>query len=464
MRGHHLVLGSLRELGTVAVVAGLSGAYAAALIMTSSFLGTMAQKSAGALALLLGAVAAVFILIALYVAAVVITNCVATVIAGRQRHIALLRLLGSSSKTLRTSIMRSTATAGLIGALTGLVAGTISADLARMVLVHRDTMPNLPYPWFDPALLLAAAAITAASLLAGWVGSATVLNVAPAQALTGATLDAPSTGPVSRLRATVALTLVVLGCALIGWAMYLGEVGSGGGFPIAFFGSAISATGLLIGARFVIPFTVSTLSRLLGPGAPSTLARRNAVKDPLRTTRSTMGLVIGVTLVTTFSSGAAALQKSVNSWGLSGEQEVLAYQILTITTAVLTCIVVISAIIAAVGFVSTMSLTVIQRGREIGLLRALGFTTAQVRTMITQESIALSAAAVLFGSVLGLAYGTIGAQSLIGVLNNGLVLGLPWLALASIAAGCVVLVIVASRAPARRATAVTPIEALRIDA
>lgn len=464
MRGHHLVMGSLRELGTVGVVAGLSGAYAGALIMASSFLGAMAHKSGGALTLLLGAVAGVFILIALYVATVVITNCVATVIAGRLRHIALLRLLGSRSKELRTSIMRSTGSVGLIGALLGLSVGTISADLARVVLVHRGTMPNLPYPWFAPALLLAAAAITVASLLAGWVGSATVLKVAPAQALTGATLDATNTGAASRLRAALALTLVVLGCALMAWAMQLGEVGSGAGFPIAFFGSATSATGLLIGARFVIPFAVSTLSRLLGPGAPSTLARRNAVKDPLRTTRSTMGLVIGVTLVTTFSSGAAALQKSVDSWGLSGDREVMAHQILTITTAVLICIVVISAIIAAVGFVSTMSLTVIQRGKEIGLLRALGFTTAQVRTMITQESIALSAAAVLFGSVLGLAYGTVGAQSLIGALNHGLVLGLPWLALASIAAACVVLVIVSSRAPARRATSVTPIEALRIDA
>lgn len=89
------------------------------------------------------------------------------------------------------------------------------------------------------------------------------------------------------------------------------------------------------------------MSRLLGTSAPSTIAQRNAVADPLRTTRSTMGLVIGVTLVTTFAAGAAALKKSVNSWGLSGSDEIFARQVRTAATAVLICIVVISAVIAA---------------------------------------------------------------------------------------------------------------------
>lgn len=229
---------------------------------------------------------------------------------------------------------------------------------------------------------------------------------------------------------------------------------------MAFLGSAVSATGILLGARFLIPFVVSRVSRLLGHDAPSTIAQRNAVTDPLRTTRSTMGLVIGATLVTTFSAGAAALKDSVASWGLTGADEILARQILTTTTAVLICIVVISAVIAAVGFISTMSLTVIQRGRKIGLLRALGFTTTQIRSMITKESLALSGAAAMLGILLGLAYGAIGAQSLVGSMNNGIVLGLPWLVLA---AASLALVVISSQAPARRATSVAPIDALHID-
>jgi putative ABC transport system permease protein len=131
---------------------------------------------------------------------------------------------------------------------------------------------------------------------------------------------------------------------------------------------------------------------------------------------------------------------------------------------VLICIIVISSVIAAVGFVSTMSLTVLQRHREIGLLRALGFTRSQVRTMITKESVALSASAVLFGIALGLVYGTLGAQSLVGAMTPGVVWGMPLPALVVIAFAGLVLVLVASRGPARRAVAVTPVEALRIEA
>ena len=134
---------------------------------------------------------------------------------------------------------------------------------------------------------------------------------------------------------------------------------------------------------------------------------------------------------------------------------------LAVSSTVMICIIVISSVIAAVGFVSTMSLTVIQRHREIGLLRSLGFTRRQVRTMITKESVALSAVA--FGILLGLVYGTLGAQSLVGSQTRGIVWGLPFEALAVIAGAGLVLVLVASQRPARRAVAVAPVEALRID-
>ena len=88
-----------------------------------------------------------------------------------------------------------------------------------------------------------------------------------------------------------------------------------------------------------------------------------------------------------------------------------------------------------------MSLGVIQRTREIGLLRALGFTGGQVRTMITKESVALSATAVSFGMALGLVYGALGAQSMVGFQTDGFVWGVPGLVLAAIAVAGVLLVL-----------------------
>ncbi len=421
MRGDSLVLGSLRELGTIGVVAGLSGGYAAVLLMLASMLSAQslgAQSvgtqgaSGGAIGVLLGTVASVFIAIALYVAAVVITGCVATVIAGRLAQIALLRLLGADTRTLRRSICAGTAKVGFLGATIGMLVGTLAADLARIVLVRRGTIPDLDYPWATMQLVLPVLAVTACAAAAGWIGSRSVLHVSPVQAATNVAVGTAA-GGTSALRAVSSLGMIVLGSAGLGLAMWLGERGSGAGFMLAFVASALSATGVLVGARFVIPFVVTTCGRVLGGSPSSVVARRNAVTDPMRTTRSTLGLVVGVGLITTFAAGTSALRTSLTRWqGITPEQARLADGVMSMVSTIMICVVVISCIIAAVGFVSTMSLTVIQRRREIGLLRALGFTAGQVRAMITKESVALSATAVLFGVALGIVYGSAGAQAL----------------------------------------------------
>jgi putative ABC transport system permease protein len=130
---------------------------------------------------------------------------------------------------------------------------------------------------------------------------------------------------------------------------------------------------------------------------------------------------------------------------------------------VLVAVVVVSAIIASVGFASTLALTVLQRTREIGLLRALGFTRRQVRTMVTRESVAMSAAAILLGAFVGIVYGSVGAAALLGGASTGFAIGLLWRILALVAVAGVALVIGSAHTPARRAVAVTPVAALRFD-
>lgn len=455
------VLGSTRELGTVVAVAALCGGYAAALIMASSMLGRTTGSGGILAGILLGVVSTVFIGIALYVAAVVITGCVATVIAGRLKQIALLRLLGADGRALRRSIGSGTAKVGFVGSLAGVVVGTVLADGVRVFLVARGTMPKGDYAWFSGQSVLAVVAITCCAAVAGWVGSRRILAVTPAQALAEVQMAQLITGRVSRLRAVVSVVLTVAGGAGLLLALRLGETASQAGFLMAFGGSVGSATGILIGARFIVPSIVDGFGRILGSDPASLIARRNAVADPMRTTRSTIGLIVGVTLITTFSSGASALRASVaRTTNLSSDQQAQADQFLAIASAVMICVVVISCVISCIGFVSTMSLTVIQRRREIGLLRALGFTAGQVRSMITRESVALSASAVLFGVSLGVVYGSVGAQSLVGSFTPGFAWGLPWSVLVAIAVGGVALVVLASRPPARRAIAVSPVEAL----
>ena len=220
--------------------------------------------------------------------------------------------------------------------------------------------------------------------------------------------------------------------------------------------------GLITGAPFVLPRLVAIFGRLLGAGPDARIARRNAVADPMRTTRATLGLVIGVGLVTTFASGSAALSESITTWDLSAAERAQALDVMHMVSILMMSLVVIASIIAGVGFVSTMSLVVIQRRREIGMLRAMGFTARQIRGMVTRESLALGLTAVLVGIALGVLLGSLGAQSLIGAGNDGFVWGLPFEVLAVIVVAALALVLVAALPPARRATTVTPVEALRV--
>lgn len=220
--------------------------------------------------------------------------------------------------------------------------------------------------------------------------------------------------------------------------------------------------GLITGAPFVLPRLVAIFGRPLGAGPDARIARRNAVADPMRTTRATLGLVIGVGLVTTFASGSAALSESITTWDLSAAERAQALDVMHMVSILMMALVVIASIIAGVGFVSTMSLVVIQRRREIGMLRAMGFTARQIRGMVTRESLALGLTAVLVGIALGVLLGSLGAQSLIGAGNDGFVWGLPFEVLAVIVVAALALVLVAALPPARRATTVTPVEALRV--
>jgi putative ABC transport system permease protein len=64
--------------------------------------------------------------------------------------------------------------------------------------------------------------------------------------------------------------------------------------------------------------------------------------------------------------------------------------------------------VAIAGVAATMITSVIERTREIGLLKSLGFTNLQVLLMILMESIVMS----LIGGVIGMALGVVGAHIL----------------------------------------------------
>ncbi|MFG3054017.1 ABC transporter permease [Kitasatospora sp. NPDC048239] len=119
----------------------------------------------------------------------------------------------------------------------------------------------------------------------------------------------------------------------------------------------------------------------------------------------------------------------------------------------------IGAVTGALGIVNTLAMSVAERTREIGALRALGMDRAGVRRMIRQEALIVAS----FGTLLGLAGGLFGAWA-VGSLANGAVeqysLALPWGTLLLVCLLSPAVGVAAAVLPARRAAALSPLEAV----
>jgi putative ABC transport system permease protein len=109
----------------------------------------------------------------------------------------------------------------------------------------------------------------------------------------------------------------------------------------------------------------------------------------------------------------------------------------------------LTVIIAILGIINTMALSVFERTREIGLLRAVGLSRRQLRRMVTLESVETSVFGAVLGAVLGLAIGVVVQR---GLVNEGLEkLAIPWIQIVAVVVGAAIAGVVAAILPAWRA-------------
>ncbi len=461
----------IRDQWPTLLVAALAGTFGVMLLHVTGLLGAAIAADdvtgeSGTVRIILGIVATVFIVIAVYVSAIVTANTVATVVAGRTRLIALLRLIGSSARGQRAQIAKEGLLVGFVGAVIGIVLGTGAAMLLEQVAVATDLMPATEYDELNPAVVLPAVAVVITTWLAAWVGSRRVLRVRPIQAIGDSHEQDREELARHRVRNIAAIVLVALGLGLL-VAGILWGLSEPYGVLVAMVGGILSFTGIVLGAHVVMPPVLRLVGRAFGTSPAARLAAENAVRHPERSSRMTIGLVIGVTLVTTFAVTMESYRELIRA-AQRAQPEVYqgVDQMLDVTVAVFTVLIGFSALIAAIGMVNTLSLSVMQRTRELGLLRALGFERRQLRWMIVAESAALTLAATVTGIALGFAYGWAGAQSLLGgAQGEGAIVlpGIPWAMFGVLLVAAGLLTLAASIAPARRAMHVAPVVALAVE-
>ncbi|NDF99739.1 MAG: FtsX-like permease family protein, partial [Chitinophagia bacterium] len=136
-------------------------------------------------------------------------------------------------------------------------------------------------------------------------------------------------------------------------------------------------------------------------------------------------------------------EKAMNSLGF-----------LTISATVIGLITLIGA---AIGLMNIMLVSVSERTREVGLIKAIGGKRKMVSRQFLLEAIIISVLGALFGILLGVAVGNLFAL----VLNTGFVIPWNWVFYGIFI--CTLVGLLAGLYPARKAGKLNPIEALRYE-
>ncbi|MEV6395774.1 FtsX-like permease family protein [Streptomyces sp. NPDC051907] len=121
----------------------------------------------------------------------------------------------------------------------------------------------------------------------------------------------------------------------------------------------------------------------------------------------------------------------------------------------------LAIIVAVLGVVNTLALSVVERTREIGLMRAIGLSRRQLRRMIRLESVVIALFGALLGLGLGMAWGT-AAQKLLALEGLG-TLEIPWPTIATVFVGSAFVGLFAALVPAFRAGRMNVLNAIASD-
>ncbi len=120
----------------------------------------------------------------------------------------------------------------------------------------------------------------------------------------------------------------------------------------------------------------------------------------------------------------------------------------------------LAVIVSLFGIANTLALSIHERTRELGMLRAIGMSRRQVRTMIRYEAVITALIGAILGMVLGVIFAALIAQPL---KDEGFTLSYPIGTLIGLLVFAAIAGVIAAIAPARRASRLDVLEALQYE-
>lgn len=191
----------------------------------------------------------------------------------------------------------------------------------------------------------------------------------------------------------------------------------------------------------------STDLQALVPGAPvETMWLRLADDADQTAVIDEITDLAGTALPTAFVTGLASERAAIDA-------------VVDVLLLIVTGLLGVAVLIALIGVGNTLALSVVERRQESGLLRALGLTRGQLRSLLAWEAVLVAGVAAVLGVLVGGAYGLIGAASALGEVGE-VVISVPWLQVGAIVLVATVAGLLASVLPARRAARTSPVAAI----
>lgn len=252
----------------------------------------------------------VFPLIAVAVAAIVVSTTFQIVLQQRRRELALLRTLGASVGQVRSLIRREAVAVGAVAAFVGVLFGYLLSAIALKLTGITETLLE-GFSAQRPLQLVVVWVIgTFVTFLIGMRPAAGVARISPIEALAPYDEFGASARKNHRVRLWIGILIAAAGAAGMAFGIHMDD--SGTGFFVAFFSGLVCLVGALLITSVLLPRLTFALGMPFR-GVVAKIAKANTLRNPDRTASTGTAIVIGVTLITTMLVAAGSMRATLFS-------------------------------------------------------------------------------------------------------------------------------------------------------